>query len=177
MHVRADAGEVALAQAVPGLAGMPASTRYAFLRKCAEGALANDNTRRALAGEFGIKVAALSRIVNSDQFRAALLTELQLSIDLRGAPAAVNYCIELINDKTAQHKDRLAAAKIILDRSELARPDAAAGASQDLHELTTEQLRRAIEDMESTLAERATPVTAPDDGPDDYAAAINALNT
>jgi phage terminase small subunit len=81
-----------------------------------------------------------------------------------GLPAAVNHLVECVRDAKAPHNAKNMAAKIILDRT-LGQQDAFKG--RDPHEMTPDEIARAIEEFKRIASERARPIVEHEPAPVD----------
>jgi len=85
-------------------------------------------------------------------------------------PAAVNCLIEIATDAKAAAGARVQASKVILDRT-LGASEAMGG--KEAHEMTAEEIAKAIEQLQRVAADRAKPVidldasTIDDEGPNE----------
>lgn len=75
-------------------------------------------------------------------------------------PAAVTCLVSLIKNEKAPAGARVQAAKVVMDRT-IGAGDA--GASKEAHEMTGEELARAIDELTRVAAERARPVNQIED--------------
>lgn len=87
----------------------------------------------------------------------------ELRLNLEALPAAVSLLTRAVTDDTFPANARVSAAKIIMDRT-IGKEDAAAG--KEPHEMTAEELQRAIEQLEREAGNRAK-VINPDARKDD----------
>jgi|SRR5690625_4169603 len=87
----------------------------------------------------------------------------ELRLNLECLPAAINLLQRALTDDTFPANSRVAAAKIVMDRT-IGKEDAAAG--KEPHEMTAEELQRAIEQLEREAGNRAK-VINPDASKDD----------
>lgn len=71
-------------------------------------------------------------------------------------PAAVNCLIEIVNDKEQRGSTRVAAAKVILSQTLGDRGEAG---GKEPHEMSSDELARAIKELEQAAADRAKDVT------------------
>lgn len=76
----------------------------------------------------------------------------EMRLNLECLPAAINLLRRALTDDTFPANSRVAAAKIVMDRT-IGKEDAAAG--KEPHEMTAEELQRAIEQLEREAGNRA----------------------
>lgn len=87
----------------------------------------------------------------------------ELRLNLEALPAAVSLLTRAVTDDTFPANARVSAAKIIMDRT-IGKDDAAA--AKEPHEMSAEELQRAIEQLEREAGNRAK-VINPDASKDD----------
>lgn len=74
------------------------------------------------------------------------------------APLALKYLVLLVKDDTASHRQRLEAAKTLLDRAGYPARAASGDGVKDLKELSTAELTEMLQEIHSLKVQRSTPV-------------------
>lgn len=74
------------------------------------------------------------------------------------APLALKYLVLLVKDDTASHRQRLEAAKTLLDRAGYPARAASGDGVKDLKELSTAELTEMLREIHSLKVQRSTPV-------------------
>ncbi|MBB4017594.1 phage terminase small subunit [Chelatococcus caeni] len=100
------------------------------------------------------------RNLQSPVVQIALRQEMQRRLAV-AAPLALKVLVDILESPKAQHRDKVAAAKTVLDRAGFIAPAATKPTNSDdkpLHEASTAELRERAERLARELAERATPV-------------------
>jgi phage terminase small subunit len=105
---------------------------------------------------------AVGKALQRPAIQAEIARQQQEILFNTALPAAVNCLISIVNDARAAAGARVQASKVILDRT-LGMDDA--GAGKEPHEMTAEELAKAIAEaklraamLESTKADRARPI-------------------
>lgn len=104
-----------------------------------------------------------TKLMERPQVIAEVRRQEELRLNLECLPAAINLLQRALTDDTFPANSRVAAAKIVMDRT-IGKEDAAAG--KEPHEMTAEELQRAIEQLEREAGNRAK-VINPDASKDD----------
>ena len=99
------------------------------------------------------------RILARPEVQAEIRQREQSRLVAEGLPAAVGALIEVVKSQKAPAAARVAAAKVLLDRTLGSQGE---GAAKDMHELTPEELAKEISKLESMAAAMAKPVSGPD---------------
>lgn len=102
-------------------------------------------------------------LMQRPQVIAEVRRQEELRLNLECLPAAINLLQRALTDDTFPANSRVAAAKIVMDRT-IGKEDAAAG--KEPHEMSAEELQRAIEQLEREAGNRAK-VINPDASKDD----------
>jgi phage terminase small subunit len=120
-----------------------------------EYAATGDKTYAATVAGYGSPrqrgIDAIARPGVLDEIRKVQVTKLFQE----ALPAAVNCLVSIITDPKAAAGARVQASKVVLDRTLGLTED---GAGKEPHEMTSEELAKAIGEMERVAFERAKPV-------------------
>lgn len=114
----------------------------------------------AAAELVGASRVTVWRVVSSPEFQAALQnrTRARLQVD---AVDALDYLASVVRDPSQATTNRVNAARMVAERAGYVPPKAAEQARNATNpaEMTSEQLRRQVEEIERELSQRAEPVT------------------
>ncbi len=123
-------------------------------------------TEVELSTTFGCAIVTIKNIVTDPRFVALVNHKVEILLHRDGRRAAIDLLLAVARDATAALGHRLRAVELILSRTmpaAQAAPDA--GPDRDLTDLSADELRVLVDGMQSELAQRATPVNAPDNAP------------
>ncbi len=119
-----------------------------------------------LSTEFKRDPATIRRVLWDDRFVALVNHKVNIILNRDGRRAAITLLLSVARDVTANMGHRIRAVELILSRTmpaaQAAAPDAA---DRDLTDLSADELRILVDGMQSELAQRATPINAPDSAP------------
>lgn len=102
-------------------------------------------------------------LINKTQVIAEVRRQEELRLNLECLPAAVGLLQRALTDDSFPANARVSAAKIVMDRT-IGKEDAAAG--KEPHEMTAEELQRAIEQLEREAGNRAKVINLDASEPD-----------
>ncbi len=128
-------------------------------------AMTGDRTYAATKAGYAEPSGAASRALQRPAVQAEIAKIQQERLFSEALPAAVQCLISIVQDAKAAAGARVQASKVILDRT-LGLDEALKG--KEPHEMTPEELAKAIDALERVAAERARQVTsssAIDDAP------------
>ena len=104
-------------------------------------------------------------LLRQSQIREAIRLEIERQLTVTALPLALNTVINVMRSPNASHRDKLTAAKIIVDRTGL---DAVAGAEGKApHEMTRDEIIAKIAQLEAERAERAIPINPAPEQPEE----------
>lgn len=111
------------------------------------------------------------RLTELPQVAAAIADELRRVLETKLAPRAFRVLELILKDRRSGARVRVDAAKILLDRAGYApRPMAVDSLDgRQLSDLSQAELKAIVGKLEDELADRATPVSAPDSAPNEGA--------
>lgn len=103
-------------------------------------------------------------VMQSPAVRRVLHLAISEVLVTEGAPLAVKTLLEVVKNKEYSPRDRVAAARTILDRAGYTGKSTSADSPADkpLSEMSTDELKALVDKLEGELADRATPVNAPE---------------
>lgn len=151
---------------MPPLAKMQLTEKQrAFVRFVADGVAPRLASK--LAG-YEADMVDTARILESPRVQSAIREVVSRKLFTEGAPLAYKVLVEVLNSPKAQHRDKIAAAKTILDRAGFIAPAASKATNAEdkpLHEMTTAELRARAERLAQEISGRAVTVIEGDSTP------------
>lgn len=147
---------------MPIKGGKQTTNERAFARHYA---LTGDRNYAATKAGYAAPAVAASQALQRPAVQAEIARQQQELLFSKALPAAVKCLIDIAGDVKAPAGARVQASKVILDRT-LGLDEALKG--KEPHEMTPEELAKAIDALERVAAERArqvTPSTTIDEAP------------
>lgn len=141
---------------------MPDQTgRFTRQERAFADAFATTGDRAYSASKAGLvqPATAASKMLARDAVQAEIVRIQTQRLVEDALPAAINCLISIITSDKAPAGARVQAAKVVMDRT-LGVDDARQG--KEPHEMSGEELARAIGELERIASERAKPVNPPD---------------
>jgi len=118
-----------------------------------------DQAYSAAQAGYGSPHMRGSQLLQKPAIQAEIARQQQEILFREALPAAVNCLISIVKDARAAAGARVQASKVILDRT-LGHDDATGG--KEPHEMTPEELAKAIDNLERIAAEKARPIVEAD---------------
>lgn len=126
-------------------------------------AISGDKHSALRRAGYSPHIQTADKMMRKAHIMAEVRRQEELRLNLECLPAAISLLQRALTDDTFPANSRVAAAKIVMDRT-IGKEDAAAG--KEPHEMTAEELQRAIEQLEREAGNRAK-VINPDASKDD----------
>lgn len=103
-------------------------------------------------------------VLQSAAVKRALAACIGEILHTEAAPFALSTLVEIVKGKEFSPRDRVAAARTLLDRAGYTGKSTSADSPADkpLSEMSTDELKALVDKLEGELADRATPVSAPE---------------
>lgn len=122
-------------------------------------AFARLGNREAAEQEAGLTPGYGYKLLLRPDVQSEIIAREHARLISEGLPAGLDALIEIARSTKAPAASRVAAGKALLDR---ALPIMGEARQKDLHELSPDEISKAIANLEGMAASMATPVSAPD---------------
>ena len=118
-------------------------------------AASGDKAISGMAARYARPLEAAERNMRKPAVLAEIAKEQTARLFNEALPAAVNCLVEIITNSKAPAGARVQASKVVMDRT---LGEAGAAQSKEPHEMSAEELAKAIDELERVASARAKPV-------------------